>query len=213
MNPKEAIYPEEQKRQKQLINPEELINKYTEGNPELRHILLEHSKDVAKMALRIIDKLKQDNSQNDTHSSINRQFISDIDRQFIWEAAMLHDIGIVKTDAAGIHCFGKEHYLRHGVLGAEILRKEGLPKHARVAERHTGTGLTAKSIREQKLPLPEVDLCPETLEEQLICYADKFFSKTSLGVEKPIEKVRRSLLRFGEDGLVIFDKWYELFGT
>lgn len=197
--------PQEQNCHKLTISPEELIGKYTEGNPELHHILLEHSRDVANMALRIIDKNLQVNGHKDTFSSV--------DRQFVWEAAMLHDIGIVKTDAAGIHCFGDEHYLRHGVLGAEILREEGMPKHARVAERHTGTGLTAKSIREQKLPLPEVDLCPETLEEQLICYADKFFSKTSLGVEKPIEKVRRSLLRFGEEGLAVFDKWYELFGV
>lgn len=187
------------------MTPEELLYKYTEGNPELRQTLIQHSQDVAQMALRILDKHLIDNEEGD-------QLLS-ADRQFIWEAAMLHDIGIVRTDAPGIHCHGEEPYLKHGLIGGEILREEGLPRHARVAERHTGTGLTAKSIREQNLPLPEMDLCPESIEEQLICYADKFFSKTSLGKEKPIEKVRRSLLRFGEDGIVIFDRWHKMFGV
>lgn len=186
------------------MNPEELLYKYTEGNPELREVLLQHSKDVAALALRIIDNHEKKNDVNDP--------LLNVDKQFVWEAAMLHDIGIVETDAPGIYCFGKQHYLCHGLLGGEILRKEGLPLHARVAERHTGTGLTAKSIREQNLPLPEIDLCPDSIEEQLICYADKFFSKTSLGKEKSIEKVRKSILRFGEDGLTVFDRWYEIFG-
>lgn len=126
---------------------------------------------------------------------------------------MLHDIGIVRTDAPGIHCHGTEHYLRHGLLGGEILRAEGLPRHARVAERHTGTGLTAQAILEQQLPLPAIDLVPETLEEQLICYADKFYSKTHLEREKSYEKARHSLEQFGQEGLVIFDRWYRMFGV
>ena len=46
------------------------------------------------------------------------------------------------------------------------------------AKRHTGAGLTKKEIIEQELPLPQQDFLPETTEEKLICYADKFFSKT-----------------------------------
>ncbi len=179
------------------MNPITLIDKYCGDNKDLYHVLLTHSQKVADMAMRIADK----------HPELN------LDRQFVYEAAMLHDIGIVKTDAPSIHCLGTEHYLRHGVLGAEILREEGLPQHARVAERHTGTGLTAKSIVEQELPLPPMDLTPETLEEQLICYADKFYSKTHLEREKTYEQARHSLLRFGEDGLAVFDRWYDLFGV
>lgn len=178
------------------MNPVDLIDKYTRGNDELRHILFVHSKMVADMALRIADK----------HPEL------ELDKEFIFEAAMLHDIGIVNTDAAGIHCYGTEPYLCHGLLGGEILRAEGLLKHARVAERHTGTGLTATSIIAQKLPLPPIDLCPETLEEQLICYADKFYSKTHLEREKSYEKARHSLQRFGEEGITIFDSWYKMFG-
>jgi uncharacterized protein len=92
-------------------------------------------------------------------------------------------------------------------LGGEILRKEGLPAHARVAERHTGTGLTRQNILQQALPLPPDDYVPETLEEQIICYADKFYSKTKLDEEKTFERALASLRKFGEDGLRIFEDW------
>lgn len=179
------------------MNPISLIDKYCSGNKELREILYIHSKKVADMALRLSAK----------HPELC------LDDEFIYEAAMLHDIGIVKTDAPGIHCYGTEHYLMHGLLGGQILREEGLPRHARVAERHTGTGLTPESIIQQQLPLPPLDLRPETMEEQLICYADKFYSKTHLEREKSYEKVRSSLLRFGAEGVDVFERWYNLFGV
>ena len=176
---------------------QKIIDKYYPEANRLRDILILHSRQVADRALRICD----------AHPEMG------LDRQFVEEAAMLHDIGIVRTDAPGIHCHGTEHYLRHGLLGGEILRAEGLPRHARVAERHTGTGLTAQAILEQQLPLPAIDLVPETLEEQLICYADKFYSKTHLEREKSYEKARHSLEQFGLEGLVIFDRWYRMFGV
>ena len=177
------------------MKPEELIHRYCEGNPALENVLLKHSSDVANRALKIADK----------HPEFK------IDRQFLFEAAMLHDIGIVKVDAPSIFCLGKEPYLKHGLLGGEILRKEGFPAHARVAERHTGTGLTRQAILQQSLPLPLADYVPETLEEQIICYADKFYSKTRLNEEKSFEQALASLRRFGEDGLVVFEDWKHRF--
>ena len=56
-----------------------------------------------------------------------------------------------------------------------------------------------------------MDLLPETIEEQIVCYADKFFSKTKLDKEKSIEKAEKSLLKFGEDGVERFRKWAEMF--
>ena len=125
---------------------------------------------------------------------------------------MLHDIGILRCAAPGIECHGTEPYICHGLLGGEILRAEGLPRHARVAERHTGAGLTAEAIRRQHLPLPELDLLPETLEEQVICYADKFYSKSRLDQEKTPEQVLRSLAKFGEESVETFRRWQERFG-
>ena len=124
---------------------------------------------------------------------------------------MLHDIGIFKCDAAGIQCFGTEPYICHGRIGAELLRSEGFPRHARVCERHTGAGITKVQIIVQNLPLPQQDFLPETMEEKVICYADKFFSKTHLDREKTIEQAEKSLSKFGEEGVLRFREWEKCF--
>ena len=173
-----------------------IIQKYYNGNPELLKILLKHSKAVADKAIAIAE----------AHPELP------IDRQFVMEAAMVHDIGIIKTNAPDIQCLGTEPYIRHGVLGAEMMRAEGYPLHARVCERHTGAGLSLKEIEEQSLPLPHEDLLPETLEEKLICYADKFFSKTRLDREKTLEQAERSVAKHGEEGLRRFKEMEEIFG-
>ena len=173
-----------------------IIQKYYNGNPELLKILLKHSKAVADKAIAIAE----------AHPELP------IDRQFLLEAAMVHDIGIIKTNAPDIQCLGTEPYIRHGVLGAEMMRAEGYPLHARVCERHTGAGLSLKEIEEQSLPLPHEDLLPETLEEKLICYADKFFSKTRLDREKTLEQAERSVAKHGEEGLRRFKEMEEIFG-
>lgn len=173
-----------------------IIQKYYNGNPELLKILLKHSKAVADKAIAIAE----------AHPELP------IDRQFLLEAAMVHDIGIIKTNAPDIQCFGTEPYIRHGVLGAEMMRAEGYPLHARVCERHTGAGLSLKEIEEQSLPLPHEDLLPETLEEKLICYADKFFSKTRLDREKTLEQAERSVAKHGKEGLRRFKEMEEIFG-
>ena len=49
------------------------------------------------------------------------------------------------------------------------------------------------------------------LEEQAICFADKFYSKTHLEKEKSVEKARKSLERYGEEGVRRFDNWCEQF--
>ena len=90
---------------------------------------------------------------------------------------MLHDIGIFLTDAPGIFCFGDKPYICHGYLGADLLREEGFPRHALVCERHTGAGISAESIIKQDLPIPHREMLPVSMEEQVICFADKFFQK------------------------------------
>ena len=124
---------------------------------------------------------------------------------------MLHDVGIFLTDASGIFCFGDKPYICHGYLGADLMRAEGYPRHALVCERHTGAGLSLEEIIRQQLPVPHREMVPVSLEEQVICFADKFFSKTKLGKEKSVEKARKSLERYGEEGLQRFDRWCELF--
>lgn len=176
------------------MNPLDIINKYCTSE-KLCHILLVHSRAVADKALEIVRRHPEWNA----------------DERFIEEAALLHDIGIINVNAPAIECHGTEPYIQHGILGAEILRGEGLERHALVCERHTGTGLTLQQIIEQRLPLPHRDMQPVSLEEQIICFADKFFSKTRLETEKTVEQARHSLEKFGAEGLEKFDKWCKMF--
>lgn len=177
------------------MNPIELIDKYYPEDNELKKILLKHSRSVADKALAMARK----------HPELN------LDMQFIEEAAMLHDIGIFLTDADDIFCYGTYPYICHGYLGADLVRKEGYPRHALVCERHTGAGLSLKTIIERDLPVPHRDMLPVSLEEQIICFADKFFSKTKLDNEKSLEKARKSIGKHGEEGLERFDKWCNMF--
>ena len=173
-----------------------IIDKYYDGQEELKTILITHSKSVADKALAIAE----------AHPELK------LDREFLLEAGMLHDIGIIKTDAPGIKCYGTEPYIRHGILGGKMLREEGYPRHARVCERHTGAGLSLHDIISQDLPLPHEDLLPETMEEKVICYADKFFSKTKLDREKTLEAAEKSVAKHGSDGLKRFKEWERIFG-
>ena len=125
---------------------------------------------------------------------------------------MLHDIGIFRCDAPGIQCFGSEPYICHGVIGGQILREEGWLRHALVCERHTGTGLSLEQIENQNLPLPLDGIYePEALEEQVVCYADKFYSKTHLERERSVVEAAQSLEKFGEKGVKRFLEWTKLF--
>ncbi|MBQ8500875.1 MAG: HD domain-containing protein [Bacteroides sp.] len=173
------------------MNPIEIIHTYYPEENELRHILLTHSRSVAEKALWIAER----------HPELN------LDKEFVYEAAMLHDIGIFLTDADGIHCHGTYPYICHGYLGADLMRAAGFPRHALVCERHTGAGLSLEEIVAQNLPVPHREMVPVSMEEQVVCFADKFFSKTHLDREKSVEKARKSLQRYGEAGLQRFDRW------
>ena len=172
---------------------------YTPGNDDYRVLVL-HSRQVADLAVTLSQRLLDKGVP--------------IDIEFVEEAAMLHDIGMCKTDAPGIYCFGTEPYILHGILGRRMLDGLGLYRHGRVCERHTGAGITAAEIVAQNLPItPPRDLLPESLEEKVICYADKFFSKSRPDEPaKTIERARMSLAKFGGDTLQRFDEMLAMFG-
>lgn len=173
----------------------EIFNIYYKDNPKLLATVATHSECVARKAL---DCLRQKGIEADT--------------EFVREAALLHDIGVVKCDAPSIFCFGSLPYICHGVEGRAILDSLGMHRHALVCERHTGSGLTVDDIIRQDLPLPHRDMCPVSIEEKVICYADKFFSKSGLLTEeKPFEKVVKQMNRFGEDSLKRFLELHSIF--
>ncbi|MBW4056333.1 MAG: HD domain-containing protein [Proteobacteria bacterium] len=170
---------------------EKLLARYLKG--ESLKIVGEHSRYVAALALEVTDRLT----------------LTKDDRLFIEEAALLHDIGVCQVYAPELGLYGTNPYIMHGVLGRAILDMEGYPLHALVCERHTGVGLTCEEIIRKGLPLPHREMCPQTLPEQIICFADLFYSKKPgrLDKLKSVAQVRKKLLSFGEEKVAVFDAW------
>jgi uncharacterized protein len=133
--------------------------------------------------------------------------------QFIEEAAMLHDIGTIKTNDPAIGCFGTLPYIQHGIAGKEILEAEGLPRHAAAVERHFGVGITLEDIEIHDLPLPKQAILPQTVEERTISFADIFFTKRqgSVWEERTIAQARASLTKINPKKGAIFDAWCDEF--
>ena len=167
--------------------------------PETYHFYVPHVILVTHLALTIARKLQLDSEQ----------------QLFIEEASMLHDIGIGKVNAPSIGCNGGAPYIQHGVIGREILEQEGLPKHGLVAERHSAVGYSVQDITEQSLPLPLRDMQPVSLEEEIICYADKWYSKSPHKLWKPytLEEIIASIRKYprAEERVRIFTDWHQRF--
>ena len=182
-----------------LVDPLKIIGKYYVPESKAYYLLTRHSEMVTAKSLRIARRMEH------LHP----------DADFIHEAAMLHDIGIFLTNEPAIGCLGEREYICHGYLGREILEKEGLLRHALVCERHVGVGLSATEIEEKNLPVPKRDMLPLSIEEQIICFADKFFSKDAgfLLREKTLETIRIGIAKFGQEKLRRFDEWVKLFGA
>jgi len=179
------------------MDPLTIINKYFEPGTAAFDILIEHSSMVMAKALAVAENVRRLSP----------------DLAFIKEAAMLHDIGIVFVNAPELGCHGDRPYICHGYLGRELLEKEGFPQHALVCERHIGVGLGITDIEAHNLQLPRRDMRPLTIEEKIICYADKFYSKRigRLHQEKSADEARRELEKFGAEKLVAFDEMHRLF--
>lgn len=171
---------------------------YTPGNDDYR-VLVTHSRKVALLARQLCDRMLEK--------------MQPIDEDFVIEAAMLHDIGMLKTNAPGIYCHGTQPYICHGIEGRKLLEHLGLYRHALVCERHTGAGLTCQEIIDQGLPLPHRDMVPVSLEEKVVCYADKFYSKSHIDRPAlPLTVAREKLSKFGGGTLERFDAMAQLFG-
>jgi uncharacterized protein len=174
-----------------------VIHKYIPPGSALYRLYIPHASLVTAKALSIAKRLRLSAEQ----------------QRFIEEASMLHDIGVVEVEPFALETSKKRPYLCHAPLGREILEHEGLVRHALVAERHIGLGISREDILEQQLPLPPRDMLAESLEEKIICWADLFFSKSShmLWNEKSVAEVRKSAARYGERQLRVFSDWLDEF--
>lgn len=179
------------------MNPLIILKKYFHNNEKGFDLVYEHSRLVAGKALTV---------------ALARGFDGN-GLKFIEEAALLHDIGVIGTGSPRLGCRGEASYLCHGILGREILEREGYPEHALVCERHIGVGLTIEDIVRQGLPLPLRDMTPVTLAERIICFADLFYTKKPDRVDREltVDEVRQGLARFGGEKVSIFEEWLREF--
>ncbi len=120
-----------------------------------------HSLKVADKALDIADEIKS----------------KEIDMNLIEVGGLLHDIGRSKT-----------HGFKHALIGAKIIRERGLSERlARICETHILGGLDKEDAKQ--VGLPEKDFLPLTLEEKIICLADKYIDGTKeVSIEQRFEK-------------------------
>jgi uncharacterized protein len=80
-----------------------------------------------------------------------------VDIALVRAGCLLHDVGVYRLydDDGRLDHAG---YIRHGLLGYELLRAEGLPEEiCRFASHHTGMGLSRDDVLRQGLPLPPAD--------------------------------------------------------
>ena len=187
--------------EQQLLAAEEfaqpILKKYYAEGTQAYEIIITHSRQVTRKAMNVLLQ----------HPELK------VDVAFVLEAAYLHDIGVFLCDAPAIECYGTHRYIEHGYLGADLLRKEGLTRHALVAERHTGVGITKSQIEQENLPLPrDRHYEADSLEEKIVSYADKFYSKTHLDEEVINKKIVKKLMQHGEDAVKRFEEWNEMFG-
>ena len=136
---------------------------------------------------------------------IAEQLVTGVSVPLVRAGCLLHDIGVYRLDGAD--------YIRHGVLGAELLRGLGLPEElCRFCSCHTGVGITREDISRQGLPLPPDDYVATTDAEKLVMYADKFHSKTTPPTFLSAAAYLRQVTRFGPDKAAAFTAMVDRYG-
>ena len=176
-----------------------LLKKYYPEDSITFAYLYEHSTAVAEMAVKI---------------AANKPELG-ADVKFVHSSAIIHDIGIFMTYSPKIGCFGEFPYIAHGYLGRELIEREGYPEHALVCERHVGVGISRNEIITKGFPLPHRDMIPVSIEEEIVSYADLFYSKKPgmISTPKDPEKIMKKLEKWGPNKPEVFRGFFEKFGV
>ena len=104
-----------------------------------------HSINVARKSIKIANRITKTN----------------VDKNLVVIGALLHDVGRSKS-----------HGYEHGVIGSKLLKERGFPERlSRICESHILGGLDIEDAKEAGLPIK--DYLPQSLEEKIICLADK----------------------------------------
>jgi uncharacterized protein len=89
-----------------------------------------------------------------------------VDVELVEAGAILHDLGR-----------SKNHTVGHGVVGAQMAQSLGLPQPlVNIIKRHVGGGISAEEAA--VFGWPKDSYMPQTLEEKIVCYADKLIDKS-----------------------------------
>lgn len=133
-------------------------------------IILEHCKAVAMVANILAKELEARGKK--------------VDAKAVNAGALLHDIGRNRIQT-----------VRHGLEGAEIVEREGVEgKVVEIVRRHVGAGISPEEAR--KLDLPGFDYVPRTVEERVVCFADKMVDSDRV---RPFESEVQRFERKGHD--------------
>lgn len=173
----------------------ELLKKYAKSEESFL-IVMKHSLEVLEKSINIVGK---------------RALYDKADFDLIISGSILHDIGTFEFLENLDDNIKNKDYIKHGIMGAEILRKEGLEREALIAERHIGSGLSKEEIIANGFPLPHEDFLPVSLEEKIVCYADKFSSKKP-NKKDTLETIEREFAGYGKYPLKRFLELEKMFG-
>jgi len=137
-----------------------------------------HSMKVAEKALDIANKIKK----------------TKVDKDLVEIGALLHDIGRSKT-----------HGFNHALIGGKILRQRGFSeKIARICETHILGGLDKEDVFELKLKVRDSGYLPETLEEKIVCLADKHMAgRREVSIE---ERFQIWFTKYGKSKILLKSK-------
>jgi uncharacterized protein len=143
---------------------------------KIQHSIRRHSEKVAQKALEIANKITK----------------AKVDKGLIEIGSILHDIGRTKN-----------HGFNHALIGGKILRERGFSeKLAKICETHILGGVDKEDAKE--LGLPEKDYLPNSLEEKIICLADKLIAGTKeVSIE---ERFNRWFSKYGRSSILIKSK-------
>ena len=143
---------------------------------KIQHSIILHSEKVADKALEIANNITKVN----------------VDKKLIEIGSILHDIGRTKT-----------HGFDHALIGGKILREKGFSeKLAKICETHILGGLDKEDAKE--FGLPEKEYLPISIEEKIICLADKLIAGTKeVSLE---ERFNRWFAKYGQTSILLKSK-------
>lgn len=136
-----------------------------------------------------------------------------VNSELVKVGCLLHDIGVYRLYLPNGQ-IDHPRYIKHGTEGYALLKEDGFDERlCRFASCHTGVGLSKEEIIQEALPIPPADYFAQTVEEQLVMYADKFHTKTTPPKLMTADTYAEKLKQFGEEKVRLFRKFQKQFGT